>query len=174
MADTFEFEIVAPAASMLSEPAELVIIPGAEGNFGVMPGHAPLLSMLRPGTIEIRDRSLKVLEQIFVEGGFAEVTPERCTILAEEALPVREITREEAETRLNQNARTLSEQSATLAAHLAKGDGYDRTLDYYRGLREVADDTQEMLPQAAFAELSLNAWAKVSDLLRQLAGYYEP
>jgi F-type H+-transporting ATPase subunit epsilon len=100
MADTFEFEIVAPAASMLSEPAELVIIPGAEGNFGVMPGHAPLLSMLRPGTIEIRDRSLKVLEQIFVEGGFAEVTPERCTILAEEALPVREITREEAETRL--------------------------------------------------------------------------
>ena len=80
----------------------------------------------------------------------------------------------EAETRLNQNARTLSEQSATLAAHLAKGDGYDRTLDYYRGLREVADDTQEMLPQAAFAELSLNAWAKVSDLLRQLAGYYEP
>jgi hypothetical protein len=38
----------------------------------------------------------------------------------------------------------------------------------------VADDTQEMLPQAAFAELSLNAWAKVSDLLRQLAGYYEP
>jgi F-type H+-transporting ATPase subunit epsilon len=100
MADTFEFEIVAPAASMLSEPAELVIIPGAEGNFGVMPGHAPLLSMLRPGTIEIRDRSLKVLEQIFVEGGFAEVTPERCTILAEEALPVREITREEAEIRL--------------------------------------------------------------------------
>ena len=100
MADTFEFGIVAPAASMLSEPAELVIIPGAEGNFGVMPGHAPLLSMLRPGTIEIRDRSLKILEQIFVEGGFAEVTPERCTILAEEALPVRDITREEAETRL--------------------------------------------------------------------------
>ena len=100
MADTFEFEIVTPAAPMLSQPAELVIIPGAAGNFGVMPGHAPTLSTLRPGTIEIRDRSLKVLEQIFVEGGFAEVTPERCTILAEEALPVAEITREEAEMRL--------------------------------------------------------------------------
>ncbi len=100
MADTFEFEIVTPAAPTLSQPAELVIIPGAAGNFGVMPGHAPTLSTLRPGTIEIRDRSLKVLEQIFVEGGFAEVTPERCTILAEEALPVAEITREEAETRL--------------------------------------------------------------------------
>lgn len=100
MADTFQFEIVTPAAPMLSQSAELVIIPGAAGNFGVMPGHAPTLSAVRPGTIEIRDRSLKVLEQIFVEGGFAEVTPERCTILAEKALPVREITRDEAETRL--------------------------------------------------------------------------
>ena len=100
MADTFQFEIVTPAASVLSQSAELVIIPGAAGDFGVMPGHAPLLSTLRPGTIEIRDRAMKVLEQIFVEGGFAEVTPERCTILAEEALPVREITRDEAEERL--------------------------------------------------------------------------
>lgn len=100
MADTFHFEIVTPAQATLSQAAELVIIPGAAGNFGVMPGHAPTLSTLRPGTIEIRDRALKVLEQIFVEGGFAEVTPERCTILAEEALPVSEITREDAETRM--------------------------------------------------------------------------
>jgi F-type H+-transporting ATPase subunit epsilon len=100
MVDTFVFEIVTPAAPMLEEQAELVIIPGEGGNFGVMPGHAPTLSTLRPGTIELRKRSLEVLEQIFVEGGFAEVTPERCTILAEEALPVSEITREEAETRL--------------------------------------------------------------------------
>lgn len=100
MADTFEFEIVTPAASMLSLQAELVIIPGAAGNFGVLPGHAPLLSTLRPGTIEVRDKSLKVLDQIFVEGGFAEVTPERCTILAEEALPVAQISRDEAEARL--------------------------------------------------------------------------
>ena len=100
MADTFAFEIVTPAASMLSLQAELVIIPGEAGNFGVLPGHAPLLSTLRPGTIEVRDKSLKVLDQIFVEGGFAEVTPERCTILAEEATPVKNITREEAEERL--------------------------------------------------------------------------
>ena len=79
----------------------------------------------------------------------------------------------EAGPRLNQNARALHEQSATLAAHLAKGDGHDGTLDYYRGLRELADDTQEMLPQAAFAQLSLNAWTKVSDPLGRLAPYYE-
>ena len=99
-AETFQFEIVTPAASMLSQPAELVVVPGGAGNFGVLPGHAPLLSTLRPGTIEIRNKKLEVLDQVFVEGGFAEVTPERCTILAEEALPVRDISRDEAETRL--------------------------------------------------------------------------
>ena len=100
MADTFQFEIVTPAKPILSEDAELVIIPGAAGDFGVLPGHAALLSTLRPGTIEIRDKAMKVLQRFFIEGGFAEVTPERCTILAEEALPVAEIGRDEAEARL--------------------------------------------------------------------------
>ena len=61
MADTFKFEIVTPAKAVLAENAELVIIPGAAGDFGVLPGHAALLSTLRPGTIEIRDKALKVL-----------------------------------------------------------------------------------------------------------------
>lgn len=100
MAETFQFEIVTPAASMMSQAAELVIVPSGAGNFGVLPGHAPLLSTLRPGTIEIRNKKLEVLDQVFVEGGFAEVTPERCTIIAEEALSVRDISRDEAETRL--------------------------------------------------------------------------
>jgi F-type H+-transporting ATPase subunit epsilon len=100
MADTLQLEIVTPSKPMLSQAAELVVIPGEAGNFGAMPGHAPLLSAVRPGTIEIRDRSLKILDWIFVEGGFAEVTPERCTVLVEEALPVSQITRDEAEARL--------------------------------------------------------------------------
>lgn len=100
MADTFVFEIVTPARPMMSKDVDLVVIPGGGGNFGVLPGHSHMLSTLRPGTIEICDKNLKVLDQIFVEGGFAEVTPERCTVLAEEALPVREITRDDAEARL--------------------------------------------------------------------------
>jgi len=100
MADTFQFEIVTPAKATLSQAAELVIIPGAAGDFGVLPGHAPMLSTLRPGTIEIRDRTLKILQRVFVEGGFAEVTPERCTILAEEAVAVESISRDDAETRV--------------------------------------------------------------------------
>jgi F-type H+-transporting ATPase subunit epsilon len=98
--ETFLFEIITPAKAYLSEPAELVIIPGAAGNFGVLPQHAPLLSSLRPGTIEIRERNLKVLRQIFVEGGFCEVTPQRCTVLAEEAIDIRELSRDQAEARL--------------------------------------------------------------------------
>ncbi|NJN06149.1 MAG: ATP synthase F1 subunit epsilon [Rhodobacteraceae bacterium] len=100
MADKFLFEIVTPARIMRSEEAELVVIPGGGGNFGVLPGHAPMLATLRPGTIEIRSKDLRILEQIFIEDGFAEVTPERCTVLAEEAMRVDEITRDEAEARL--------------------------------------------------------------------------
>ncbi len=66
----------------------------------MLPGHAPMLSTLRPGVIEIRDKGLAIIDQIFVDGGFAEVTPERTTVLAEEAIGVPEITREDAEERL--------------------------------------------------------------------------
>jgi F-type H+-transporting ATPase subunit epsilon len=100
MAETFLFEIVTPARPVLSIQADLVVVPGGGGNLGVLPGHAPTLSTLRPGTIEIRDKALKIKDQIFVEGGFVEVTPERCTVLAEEALPVASITRDDAEARL--------------------------------------------------------------------------
>lgn len=101
MADeTFLFEIITPSKAMLSTQAELVIIPGSAGDFGVLPRHSPLLSSIRPGTIEIREKGLKILQRIFIEGGFAEVTEERCTILAEEAIDVRDISRDEAETRL--------------------------------------------------------------------------
>lgn len=94
------FEIVTPAKLFLSQEVHLVVLPGEGGNFGVLPRHAPLLSSLRPGTIEIHDEKLRVIEQIFVEQGFVDVTPERCTVLAEEAIPVREITRDFADERL--------------------------------------------------------------------------
>ncbi|MGF1640362.1 MAG: ATP synthase F1 subunit epsilon [Rhodospirillales bacterium] len=100
MADKLLFEIVTPVRIERSEEVELVIIPGGAGNFGVLPGHAPMLSTLRPGTVEIRDKDLKIVDQIFVEEGFADVTPERCTVLAEEAIPVGELSRDLAEQRL--------------------------------------------------------------------------
>jgi len=78
----------------------------------------------------------------------------------------------EAGPRMQQNARTLREQSTMLAAHLGKGEGRDKTVDYYRGLREVVDDTEELSSRAPLDEPSMDAWAKVADLMRQVAAYY--
>ena len=88
MADRVQFELVTPERLVLSTDVEMVVVPGTEGNFGVLPGHSPLISTIRPGTIEIYDTRPTVSERIFVVSGIAEVTPERCTVLADEALPV--------------------------------------------------------------------------------------
>jgi len=89
-ADKVEFELVSPERLLLSEQVDMVVVPGAEGDFGVLPRHAPLISTLRPGIIRVFE-GREVRQRIFVAGGFAEVTPERCTVLAEEAMPVGEI-----------------------------------------------------------------------------------
>lgn len=87
MAEKVKFELVSPEKILLSDTVEMVVIPGAEGNFGVLPGHAPLISSVRPGTIEVYEGN-NIAERIFIAGGFAEVTPERCTVLADEAITV--------------------------------------------------------------------------------------
>jgi len=87
MPDRLEFELVTPERLLFSEAVEMVVVPGTEGNFGVLPGHAPLISTIRPGMIEIYEGQ-SVTRRIFVVSGVAEVTPERCTVLADEAAPL--------------------------------------------------------------------------------------
>jgi len=87
MAGTVEFELVSPEKLIMSAPVEMVVVPGAEGDFGVLPGHAPMISTLRNGVISIWNGGA-VEATIFVAGGFAEVNPERCTVLAEEIVPL--------------------------------------------------------------------------------------
>jgi F-type H+-transporting ATPase subunit epsilon len=96
VADNVAFELVSPQSLLVSENVEMVVVPGAEGDFGVLPGHSPLISNVRPGVIHIFAGG-SVKERIFVAGGFAEVTPDRCTVLAEEAMPVADIDRAAAE-----------------------------------------------------------------------------
>ena len=85
MAGTVDFELVSPERLLLSAPVEMVVVPGAEGDFGVLPGHAPFISTVRAGVISIWNGGA-VERRVFVAGGFAEVDPERCTVLAEEAV----------------------------------------------------------------------------------------
>lgn len=95
MADQVKFELVSPERLLLSAEVDSVVIPGAEGDFGVLPGHSRLISTIRPGVITVFQGG-RATDRIFVEGGFAEVTPQGCTVLAEHATPVAEISREQA------------------------------------------------------------------------------
>jgi F-type H+-transporting ATPase subunit epsilon len=108
MAETTEFELVSPSRLVMSEPVEMVVVPGVEGDFGVLPRHAPMLSTVRPGVIDIHEGG-SVRLRLFVAGGFAEVTEERCTILAEEAFPLEEVTAEAARERLQSARDDLAE-----------------------------------------------------------------
>lgn len=92
-------EIVSPEKLLLSREVDMVVIPAAEGNMGVLEGHAPMMVILRGGIVSLYAGD-QVTDTLFVAGGFAEVTPERCTVLAGEAMPVNEIERSEAEKRL--------------------------------------------------------------------------
>ncbi|MDH5489950.1 MAG: ATP synthase F1 subunit epsilon, partial [Rhodospirillaceae bacterium] len=79
-----EFELVAPERLVQSKSVGMVVVPCAEGDIGVLPGHAPLIGTVRPGVVDIFEND-KITDRVFVSGGFVEVTPDRCTLLAEEA-----------------------------------------------------------------------------------------
>ena len=118
-AGTVEFELVSPAKLVVSEPVEMVVVPGAEGNIGVLPGHSPLIATVRPGIIDIHEGG-RVRDRIFVDGGFAEVSPGRCTVLAEEATLVGEIDRATAEARLTEAKEKADVADETGAAEAAR------------------------------------------------------
>ena len=92
-------EIVSPDKLLLSQPVDMAVIPAAEGDMGVMPGHSPMIVLLQGGTIVLHEGG-RPTSRLFVSGGFAEITPERCTVLADEAIPVAEVSRAAAEARL--------------------------------------------------------------------------
>ena len=92
-------EIVSPDKLLLSRTVDMVVLPASEGDMGVLVGHAPMIVMLRGGTISLYENNV-VTDRLYVAGGFAEVTPERCTILATEIVPVAEVSRATAEKRL--------------------------------------------------------------------------
>lgn len=92
MADTLHFELVSPERLLRSVNVYMVVVPGTEGDFGVLAGHAPLMSTIRPGAIMVYPASMDdVPERIFIDGGFAEVGSKGLTILAESAVPVGDI-----------------------------------------------------------------------------------
>ncbi len=113
MADTTEFELVSPERLVASEQVAMVVVPGAEGDFGVLPQHSPMISTIRPGVISIYSNdTTNVSSKIFVAGGFAEVVGDRCTVLAEEAVAVSDLDAAAAKDRLSAAESALSSASS--------------------------------------------------------------
>ncbi|HEY2890938.1 MAG TPA: F0F1 ATP synthase subunit epsilon [Dongiaceae bacterium] len=119
MADLIQFELVSPEKLLVSRAVEMVVVPGSEGDFGALPGHAPLISEIRPGIIAVFEGG-QVQERIFIAGGFAEVTNERCTVLAEQAMPLAEIERAAADSELKNARDDLSDAKTDMDRAIAE------------------------------------------------------
>jgi len=131
------FRLVMPEREILATEADMVVVPGSEGDFGVLHGHAPLISTVRPGVLEVIQGN-KVDKRYIVVGGFAEVTPERCTVLADEATPFEDVTAEQLAERERQAERDITDagnaaEKAAAEKALAVAKDLRRAQAYYAG-----------------------------------------
>lgn len=104
----FDFELVSPEKKLMSEKAWQVTIPGYEGDFGVRANHSALVASIRPGVVSVVSNEGDKPTRIFIAGGFADVTAENCTVLAEEAIMVDDLDQAEVEAEIAQAEEKLS------------------------------------------------------------------
>ena len=149
MPDLVQFELVSPERLILSTEVEMVVVPGTEGNFGVLPGHAPLISTIRPGTIDIYQGGA-ITERIFVVSGIAEVTPERCTVLADEAMAPDSLDRSTIDAELT----TIEGNLPSLRDQIGRATGTDR--------ERLAAELRQLERQQNVARAKLQALAEIS------------
>jgi F-type H+-transporting ATPase subunit epsilon len=121
VSNSFDFELVSPEEKLLSERARMVVVPGEEGDFGVLINHAATVSSIRPGVLEVHSDGDQPPRKIFIAGGFVDVTPSSCTVLAEEAMPVDNLDQPQLEKELQ----NLSEDLG-----LAEGDADKEHISY--------------------------------------------
>ncbi|MBB6465523.1 F0F1 ATP synthase subunit epsilon [Aminobacter carboxidus] len=108
MAEAFKFELVSPERLLVSEQVESVVIPGAEGEMTVMANHAPVMTTIKPGVVTVKTVGGKE-ERYVVFGGFADIVPAGCTLLAESATPVKDIDRAELLRRIQEAREDVSD-----------------------------------------------------------------
>ena len=92
MAEMVTMDLVSPEKLLLSDAYEMVVVPGSEGDFAIMAGHTPITSSLRPGVISIYEGDTEK-DRIFVNGGFVQVADDKITVLAEEAIHIADLDR---------------------------------------------------------------------------------
>ena len=131
MADLLKFELVSPERLLSSGEVRQVVVPGVEGEFTVLANHAPVLSTMKPGVVTVTDAS-GAEERIFVRGGFAEINPAGLTVLAEEAIAVKDLSAE----RLAQQIKNAEEDVAD-ATDPEKKRKAQETLDHLKDMKSV-------------------------------------
>lgn len=118
--DKIRLELVSPEKLLLAEDVSMAVLPGSEGQFGVLAGHIPLVSTLEPGAIDIYQGN-RIEQRIFVTGGFVEVDGERCVVLAEAATPLNEIDADTARQECRNLKEDVTDAKTDAARLLASG-----------------------------------------------------
>ena len=94
---TISFDLVSPENLIFNDEVGMIIVPGKDGDFGVLPGHSKVMSSLRPGRVMVYGEDKNLLKAFFVSGGFAEVNPEKCIVLAESVDEINELEKDTIE-----------------------------------------------------------------------------
>jgi F-type H+-transporting ATPase subunit epsilon len=130
MADNFNFELVSPERLLLSEMVTEVVIPASEGEMTVMAHHAPTMTTVKPGVVSVRSASGAKKDYV-VFGGFADILPTGCTLLAESAVPVEELNRDELTRRIDAAKAEL--EDAEHHEHKSRLEHFIMELTHLRG-----------------------------------------
>lgn len=125
-----QLEIVSPTRLLLSRAVDMAVLPGYEGDLAAMPNHAPVITLLRGGVITLYEGATAT-DRFFVAGGFAEITAERCTVLADTAVPVGELSAEAAQASLD------AAEAHWAGVDKADIDARDAALDRLASAREA-------------------------------------
>ena len=120
MANTIQVDVVSAEESIFSGPAEFVVLPGVVGELGILPGHTPLLTQIKPGAVRIKLPGAEAEEFVFVQGGFLEVQPQHVTVLADTAIRARDL--DEAEALEAKKAAEEAMQNKTSGEEIAQAE----------------------------------------------------
>ena len=111
MESTISFDLVSPEQLVFNNEVGMIIVPGKDGDIGVLPGHSKLLSSLRSGRVMVYGEDKQLLKSFFVSGGFVEVNPEKCILLAEEVFEISDLDKNAIEQEIQELENETSDES---------------------------------------------------------------
>ena len=128
---TISFDLVSPENLIFNDEVGMIIVPGKDGDFGVLPGHSKVMSSLRPGRVMVYGEDKNLLKAFFVSGGFAEVNPEKCIVLAESVDEINELEKGTIENEV-QELEGQESDSSKEQLNIAKAKIHALSSDFYK------------------------------------------